>query len=233
MGYQAYSLLHTGQDLYRQILPTYIRSLSEPRAPLLMYATVPTIAAFGNTAWGVRIPSAVWGSLAPIILFLLVYQTTKSKSISLLSSLSLALMPWHLYYSRAAFEVVIMLDLLMLGTLLFFKKRFALCLLMFALAMYTYNTAVLFVPLWIMALIFLKRKIPSLPSILLFTLILTPLIYSIVFGFANSRFNNISLTNDPDETKKCFFYASKIPPLPEEYSPTNTNQPSIIFWTIT
>ena len=62
VGYQAYSLLHTGQDLYRQILPTYIRSLSEPRAPLLMYATVPTIAAFGNTAWGVRIPSAVWGS---------------------------------------------------------------------------------------------------------------------------------------------------------------------------
>ena len=51
---------------------------------------------------------------------------------------------------------------------------------MFALAMYTYSTAVLFVPLWIMALIFLKRKIPSLPSILLFTLILTPLIYSIV-----------------------------------------------------
>ncbi len=213
VGYQAYSLLHTGQDLYRQILPTYIRSLSEPRAPLLMYATVPTIAAFGNTAWGVRIPSAVWGSLAPIILFLLVYQTTKSKSISLLSSLSLAFMPWHLYYSRAAFEVVIMLDLLMLGTLLFFKKRFALCLLMFALAMYTYSTAVLFVPLWIMALIFLKRKIPSLPSILLFTLILTPLIYSIVFGFANSRFNNISLTNDPDETKKMLLLRQQNPTL--------------------
>ena len=36
-------------------------------------------------------------------------------------------MPWHLYYSRAAFEVVIMLDLLMLGTLLFLRNvlRFA------------------------------------------------------------------------------------------------------------
>ena len=248
VGYQAYSLLHTGQDLYRQILPTYIRSLSEPRAPLLMYATVPTIAAFGNTAWGVRIPSAVWGSLAPIILFLLVYQTTKSKSLSLLSSLSLAFMPWHIYYSRAAFEVVIMLDLLMLGTLLFFKKRFALCLLMFALAMYTYSTAVLFVPLLILALVLLQRriprssdrgmkrqssdevrqqkypdrrvvgyllskKIPSFLSILLFVILVAPLAYHIAFGFASSRFNNISLTNDPDETKKMLLLRQQNPTL--------------------
>jgi len=213
VGYQAYSLLHTGRDLYRQILPTYIRSLSEPRAPLLMYATVPTIAAFGNTAWGVRIPSAVWGSLAPIILFLLVYQTTKSKPISFLSSLALAVMPWHIYYSRAAFEVVIMLDLIMLGTLLFLKKRFEFCVLNFALAMYTYSTAVLFVPLLILALVLISKKIPSVLSMSLFVILIAPLAYHIIFGFASSRFNNISLTNDPDEIQKMLTLRKQNPTL--------------------
>src|SRR3990172_13232877 len=72
VGYQAYSLLKTGKDLYGQVLPTYIHSLSEWRAPLLMYATVPTIALFGPNEWGVRLPEAIFGSIAPLILFLLV-----------------------------------------------------------------------------------------------------------------------------------------------------------------
>src|SRR3972149_12034802 len=65
VGYQAASLLHTGRDLYGQVMPTYIHSLSEWRAPLLMYATVPTVAALGLNEWGVRAPQALFGALAP------------------------------------------------------------------------------------------------------------------------------------------------------------------------
>ena len=202
VGYQAYSLLKTGKDLYGQTLPTYIHSLAEWRAPLLMYATVPTIAVFGNTEWGVRLPSAIWGSLAPIILFLLVYQTTKSKSISLLSSLALALMPWHIHYSRVGFEVVIMLNLIMLATLLFIKKRYALCLLIFAISMYTYSTAVLFVPVWIIALVLISKKIPSFLSLLLFTITIIPLAYHVVVGPARDRFGLLSLSRDQEKTQK-------------------------------
>src|SRR3989344_2897391 len=66
VGYQAYSLYKTGRDLYRQPLPTYIHSLSEWRAPLLMYATVPSVAFLGLNEWDVRVPQAIFGSLAPI-----------------------------------------------------------------------------------------------------------------------------------------------------------------------
>ena len=141
VGYQARSLLQTGRDLYGQILPTYIHSLSEWRAPLLMYATVPTITAFGDSVWGVRLPEVIFGTLGPLILFLLVYQVSKSWKLGVLASLTMATMPWHIYYSRSAFEVVIMLDLIMLGTLLFLKRRFEFCVLSFALAMYSYSTA--------------------------------------------------------------------------------------------
>ena len=37
VGYQAYSLLKTGKDMYSQILPIYIHSLSEWRSPELVY----------------------------------------------------------------------------------------------------------------------------------------------------------------------------------------------------
>src|SRR3989304_9185460 len=112
-GYQAYSLLKTGRDLYNQPLPPYIHSLSEWRAPLLMYFTVPTIAVFGTTELGVRAPEVILGSLGPAIIFLLTFATTKSKKLSFLAALSLCLTPWHLHYSRVAFESVLLLDLLM------------------------------------------------------------------------------------------------------------------------
>lgn len=198
VGYQAYSLFKTGKDLYGQVLPTYIHSLSEWRAPLLMYATVPTIATTGLNEYGVRLPEIIFGSLAPIILFLLVYKTSRSYTLSLFSSLSLAIMPWHVHYSRVAFEVVIMLDLIMLGTLLFLKRRYALCFIFFALSMYAYSTAIVFVPLWITILILLTKKRPSFVSLSLLLFILAPLAYNIVAGPARQRFGLVSLANNKD-----------------------------------
>ncbi|KKS89901.1 MAG: hypothetical protein UV66_C0013G0002 [Candidatus Woesebacteria bacterium GW2011_GWA1_43_12] len=198
VGYQAYSLLKTGKDLYGQVLPTYIHSLSEWRTPLLMYATVPTIAAFGLNEWGVRLPEVVFGTLAPIILFLLIYKYSRSYTLSLSGSFALALMPWHIWYSRAAFEVVLMLDLVMLGTLLFLKKRFELCALSFALAMYSYSTAMLFVPLWIFFLHIYTRAKPKILSLLLLLITVTPLVFNTISGRAGARFELLSVFNSSD-----------------------------------
>jgi len=197
VGYQAASLLHTGRDLYGQVMPTYIHSLSEWRAPLLMYATVPTIAIWGNSQTAVRLPQVIFGTLAPLLVFILAYQTTKSKSISLLSALSLALMPWHIHYSRVAFEVVLMLDLIMLGTLLFLKQRFELCVLSFALSMYTYSTAVVFTPLWVIILMIFNRRFPPWRSGVLFVMLLVPFILNLTTGHAQDRFNSLSAFNNP------------------------------------
>jgi len=58
VGYHAYSLLQTGKDYMGQLLPSYIQSLAEWRAPLLMYASIPSILIFGLTEWGVRVTPA-------------------------------------------------------------------------------------------------------------------------------------------------------------------------------
>ncbi len=201
VGYQAYSLLKTGRDLYNQPLPTYIHSLAEWRAPLLMYATVPTIAAFGNNEWGVRLPQAIFGLLAPLILFLLVYRTSRVAVLSFFCAFALALMPWHIHYSRVAFEVIIMLDLILLGTLLFLKNRFIPSALCFALSLYTYSTAALFVPLLIITLFLFTRARPHRFSIPVFILVLLPFIGNLLTGHASDRFGLLSVFNSPELIK--------------------------------
>jgi hypothetical protein len=198
-GYQAYSLLHTGRDLYGQLLPTYIHSLSEWRTPLLMYYTVPTIYLFGNTEWGVRAPEVILGALAPLILFLLVYEVSRSKSISLLTSVILAIMPWHILYSRAAFETVILLDFVMLGTLFFVKKKYFTAFLFLFLTPYIYSTASVFVPLWLVCLWLIykpKFRISYLVSLVL----LIPFALSLFSGHAAERFGKVGLFDNPEIT---------------------------------
>jgi hypothetical protein len=199
VGYQAYSLLHTGRDLYGQILPAYIHSLSEWRTPLLMYFTVPTIALFGKTEYGVRLPEVILGSLAPLILFLLVHQLTKNNLVSLLSSLALVFMPWHILYSRVAFESVLLLDFIMLGTLLFLKKHVHYSLLLLLLTPYIYSTATVFMPVWLTFLfIWTKTKIRF--SYLLLLLLLTPFALSLFTGHAAERFGKVGLFNNSQIT---------------------------------
>lgn len=206
VGYQAFSLFKTGRDLYSQPLPLYIHSLSEWRAPLLIYATVPTITAFGNTELGVRLPEVIFGSLAPLILYLLLFHLSKNKWVSLLAALSLVFLPWHIIYSRVAFEVVIMLDFLMLGTLLYLKKKYFLALLLFGLTPYTYSTAILFTPIFLIILALFTRRLPSIISIILLGLMALPLIYFTLAGPAKGRFNLISVFNAADVTTQVNAY---------------------------
>lgn len=195
VGYQAYSLLHTGKDLYSQVLPIYPKSLSEFRLPVLIYATVPSII-LGLNPLAVRLPEAIFGSLSPLILFLLVLKVTNKRSLAVFSALFLCLAPWHIHYSRVAFEVVIMLDLIMLGALLYLRKKPILSAIFFALSLYTYSTAVVFVPL---LLLFHRPK--NFKFLISFFVILIPFILNLYNGSASSRYQLLSIFNNPDVVK--------------------------------
>lgn len=204
VGYQAYSLLKTGRDMYSQPLPFYIHSLSEWRAPLLMYATVPSIGLLGLNEWGVRVPEALFGSLAPVILAYLIYQTSRSRALSLWSSFFLAILPWHIHYSRAAFEVVLMLDLAMLGVICFLKKKNIVSAAFFVLTLYTYSTAIVFVPLLVIFLLILNRHLFSWKFFVVALILGLPLLINIFTGNASRRFNSVSVLNNKDVVDKVF-----------------------------
>jgi 4-amino-4-deoxy-L-arabinose transferase-like glycosyltransferase len=211
VGYQAFSLLNTGKDYKGNFLPTYIQSLSESRAPLLIYASIPGIKIFGLNELGVRITPIIFGILSIYLLYKVILLLSKYQPLALLSATALSFSPWHFHYSRTSFEVTLLLTLILLGTYFIFKyfnssKNLSiyLSILFFSLSFYTYNTANIFVPLLVVFIFisnFSKFKSKLKPktfifSFLLFGFIISPLFYQIFFGSAANRFNLISVFKD-------------------------------------
>jgi 4-amino-4-deoxy-L-arabinose transferase-like glycosyltransferase len=210
VGYQAYSILKTGKDIGGNFLPVYIQSLAESRAPLFIYSTIPFVAIFGLSEWGVRLTAAFWGILGVLALYLLTQKLFGNFKLSAVSCLLLAISPWHLQYSRAGFEVTLLLFLFMTTTWLFlegFKKPtfFIFAAVLFALTPYTYSTAVVFMPLFVLSLMIIFRqqlrelwqKTSLKIAVLIFVLVLLPFGWQLIFGQATTRFSQISVALNP------------------------------------
>lgn len=121
IGYNAYSILNTGKDEYGNFLPLIFRSMDDYKQPIYVYLTVASEKIFGLTPFAVRFPSALLGILSVLIFYFLVKELSENKKISLLSSFLLAILPWHVQFSRTAIEANVGLFFVILG-LLFFSK---------------------------------------------------------------------------------------------------------------
>jgi len=203
VGYHAWSLWTTGRDYMGHLLPTYIQSLAESRAPLLMYLSAPFVGILGPSAISVRLGSSLMGILNIYLVYLLVKNLFKNaprtSHLALIASFLLTITPWHLYFSRAAFEVTLLLSLLLGGTILYLKQKYSWSYALFALTFYTYSTANIFTPLLVLSLLVIyPQKISnifknSVPALIL----VIPIAYQILFGQAGSRFGLVSIFNDP------------------------------------
>src|SRR3989344_4727435 len=147
-GYNAYSILKTGRDEFGQFLPVIFHSFGEGKLPGYIYLTIPSVLIFCLNEFAVRLPSALFGTLTVWLIYELVKKTGKDITWALLAALVLATLPWHIHFSRAAFEANVALFFVTLGTWLWFKKRRSLSLASFIVSLFTYNAARLFVPLW-------------------------------------------------------------------------------------
>jgi len=209
VGYQAYSILKTGRDYYGNFMPIHFHSLAEWRTPFYLYSVVPTVAMFGISPLGVRLPAAIFGIGGVWALYLLVLEMTRDRRIALISSFVLAISPWHIQYSRAAFEVSELLFFLILGLYFFLKAMkkgqwFWVSAVFLALTPWIYSTAKFFTPLLLTFLvlvwgkqIFSLRRKYLVWAIMAFVLIGAPIAYSTVFGGGTERFGYISVFSDP------------------------------------
>lgn len=208
LGYNAYSILKTASDEYGNFLPLSIRSFNDYKPPLYTYLTIPPIYFFGLNEYSTRLPSALFGTFAVILVYYLIKQLLASNKLALLTSLILAISPWHLQFSRIAFEANIALTLIIFGTLLFIKGLKNNSYLLFSamsygLSVYAYHSPRLIVPLLILGLILIFfHQIKSKYSKLVLFLILFFLFYLPIIKEFNSassaRFSSVSVIN-PDE----------------------------------
>jgi len=201
VGYHAWSLFTTGRDYLGNFLPTYIHSLSEWRAPLMMYLAAPIVGLLSPSAFSVRLPAALMGILNLYLIYLLGKKLFGNK-IGLISAVILALTPWHIHYSRVSFEVTLLTTLILSGTILYLSKKYFLALTLFILTFYTYSVANLFVPtlLFSLLLFFRPGKVRPSPQVLvkafILLFLLLPIGYHLTFGEAAGRYRTISIFND-------------------------------------
>lgn len=209
VGYQAYSILKTGRDYMGNFLPIHFQSLAEYRTPLYLYSAVPTVAIFGISAWGVRLPAAVFGVLGILALYLLVKEITKNNKLGLLAAFLLSISPWHIHFSRAGFEVTEMLFFYTVGIYFFLtglrgKNTLWLSAIFLALTPWVYSTAKLFLPLTILVGLIIWKK-DSLKiqkrrlflAVIIFAVMTAPFLISTVFGGGAERIQGISIFSDP------------------------------------
>jgi len=209
VGYQAYSIIHTGKDYFGNPWPVHFQSFADTRTPLYIYASVPTVSAFGITAWGVRLPAAFFGILGVWAIYLLAKQIFNDEKTAIIASGVLALSPWHIQYSRAGFEVTMLLTFLLFGLYFFFRslgngKWLWLSTTFLVSCLWIYSTAKLFVPLLLVALFFLFRKqIVKMGRVNLFKTVLAglivgvPIVLSTFLGGGGLRFGYLSVFTDP------------------------------------
>lgn len=194
-GYNAYSILKTGRDEHGELLPFIFRSFGDWKPGLYFYLTTPFIATLGLNEWSVRIPAALSGVISIYLMYLFSLNLFKSKDIALASAFALAIVPWHVAFSRGAWDAQVSLMFILMGLVSFGRgvtdnsKYLIISAIAFGLSLLTSHGAKAAVPiiLFCLWLVYWKQisKI-SLKVILvsstIFILLSTPIINSFLDG---------------------------------------------------
>lgn len=198
LGYNAFSILKTGKDEWGRFLPLTFEAFGDYKLPGYIYTLVPFIAVFGMTEFAVRLPSVIFGSLSTVFLYLIVLELFKQKKLALISAGLLAISPWHFFLSRIALEANLALSFFLIG--LYFliiglrrNRILLLASLFFGLSIFTYNSARIFVPLFLFGFLVLfskqiKRTRVSAVSAIVFGIFLAAGFYLAVFQDSSARY---------------------------------------------
>lgn len=227
LGYNAYSIAKTGTDEHGKVFPlSNFEAYGDYKPPAYIYVLVPFVAALGLTEFAVRFPSILSGIISVILTYYIVTELFwKSKHrtwIALLSSLFLALSPWHLILSRAAYEANLAHMFILFGILLFLiaiHRKPPLLIassVFFVLSLYTFNSARIFVPLLGFSFLLLywrilwKNKQWVVVSLVVSLVLLAPLIPHLLSREGKLRFQEVNIFTDirPVETANARIAAS-------------------------
>lgn len=167
IGYNAYTILKTGRDEYGNFLPLSIRSFNDYKASVYTYLTAVPIAVFGLNEFSIRFVSAFFGSLTVGTFFFIFRRLleldsrlTNKNIIAMVAMALLAINPWHIQFSRVAFEANLALFFVSIGFLFLLKHNLTLAIFFWGISLFTYHAEKIFLPLFITSIfIIFKTRI--------------------------------------------------------------------------
>lgn len=212
IGYNAYSILRTGADVYGRKYPLFFQSLDDYKPGLIFYLTIPAIKFFGLSDFSVRLAPAIFGILTPALTFILLKLLySKNNSLPYLSSILVSFAPWNIALSRAMIQYIpiIFLYLVFLILFLFAQRKnikahvkrtsFVLSFLVLSITLYVYYAAIVYLPFMIIvpAYIyrdFIKKNIKIfLLALVILSIFSLPAISHYSKKESKSRLNDISI----------------------------------------
>lgn len=218
IGYNAYSIAQTGSDEYGQHWPLIFKSFNDYKLPGYVYVDAFLIKLFGLSEFTTRLPSALFGTLAVVLIYFLTKKLFANLNspftiyhspftLAHVSALLLAISPWHLQLSRAAFESNAALTVVLVGvTLLLYglKNKLAafLSVPILAASFYFYYSPRIFVPLILLIFILIfKEKITAnlklyLWGMILAIILIIPIILQIFSPQGLKRVEEVSIFAD-------------------------------------
>ena len=180
IGYNGWSVWQTRRDEWLERLPISFRSFGDYKAPLAIYANGLFTSLLGLNVWVIRLPFALSGVLGVVCFYYLISNLlalkqkqksySSSKWLAVIGSATLAISPWHILFSRVGFESGLALTEVILATtllLLSVQKKWPRWQvsglqitsgLIFASTFYTYHSAKVMVPIFLIFLLFLLQR---------------------------------------------------------------------------
>ncbi|MDD4107051.1 MAG: hypothetical protein PHX84_03895, partial [Candidatus Shapirobacteria bacterium] len=163
----------------------------------------------GLTPLAVRLPNLILSILTLLFLHKLVLLLTKNYLLSSLTAFVLAVSPWHIHFSRGAWESSAALAFIVIGTYFFFKSikekfllNFSFFTFNFILSLYIYHSSRLIAPLLALTLCllyfkFLTKNIRQLIIPVIIGILLTiPVLFSFLNNGGTTRLGGVGLMAD-------------------------------------
>jgi 4-amino-4-deoxy-L-arabinose transferase-like glycosyltransferase len=252
-GYNAYSILKTGRDEYGQVMPIVFKSFSDYKPGIPVYLTVPFIAIFGLSEFATRLPSVILGTLSVLLIYLLSKKMFKNQLVALSSAILLAISPWHLHYSRGAWETNIATFFMLLGVYAFVQalekpRWFYVSVISFVLSIYSYQSSRLLSPLLGLSLVIgfwqelgltnLKKlqlggRYHLVGAAVLGFILLIPMLLILTGNSGLARFKGVSMFADPGPILRTVEERNQHPNPQDSWSKFNHNSLSTYLITFT
>ncbi|MFH1244014.1 MAG: phospholipid carrier-dependent glycosyltransferase [bacterium] len=235
-GYDAYSLLKTGRDQWGQAWPLSFKSFGDYKLNL-PYLIIPAIKLVGLTTTATRLPSAIFGLLTVIVLYLTLQLFRRSPILNGFLTLIFATSPWAFGISRLFFESNVALFFYTAGMYSMVRaihtqridRIYYLGIILFSLAGYFY-APLRFIGLATVILGLCYTRLAVVKTIILYLLVALPILSQFFSGVGLTRLNQESslrafeyslvinenrdfcyqsLNHNPLLTKACYLYWNK------------------------
>lgn len=206
IGYNAYSIIKTGKDVYGRPYPLYFQSFNDYKAGLPNYSQIPFVYLFGPTDISVRLLPAILGSFIPLLIFWLTrLMYPRYRPLPFAAMTLSALAPWQIAISRIEPGFTFSLFLYLLVFINFYLainkniRYLIVAALFMAISFYAYYASIIYAPLIAIFLFFIYRAVltKNIKTVLLAILVFLTVSSAALINFSSSqgrtRLNSINI----------------------------------------